>query len=102
MCRVANNTFLTLRNEYWDDPRGYRSGYGSDYYEGSFGFQWWPTKLIMVRPELRFERALHKNGLASSSAGFNTTGAPETVVGPYDNGTRQNQLTAAVDITFHF
>ena len=23
-CRVAPNAFVTLRNEYWDDPHGYR------------------------------------------------------------------------------
>jgi Putative beta-barrel porin-2, OmpL-like. bbp2 len=100
--RLAGNTFLTFRNEYWDDPRGYRSGYGSDYYEGSVGITWWPTKLIVIRPELRFDHAFKKDGLASSTAEFNTTGAVETVDGPYDNGTRQSQLTAAIDVTFHF
>ena len=33
--RIAKNAFLTLRNEFWDDPQGYRSGYDSTYYEGS-------------------------------------------------------------------
>jgi hypothetical protein len=101
-CRLAGNTFFTIRNEYWDDPRGYRSSYGSDYYEGALGFTWWPTKLIVVRPEVRFEHAFKHNGLASSSANFNSTGAPEVVAGPYDNGTKQSQLTFAVDITYHF
>ena len=102
MCRVAPNAFLTLRNEWWDDPDGYRSGYGSAYYEGSIGAQYWPNKLIMIRPEIRFEHALRHDGLASSSAAFNGTGLPETVAGPYDNGTKQTQVTFAVDITYHF
>jgi len=102
MCRVAPNAFLTLRNEWWDDPDGYRSGYGSSYYEGAIGAQYWPNKLIMIRPEIRFEHAFRHDGLASSSAAFNGTGAPETVAGPYDNGTKQTQVTFAVDITYHF
>jgi hypothetical protein len=102
MYRIAPNAFVTLRNEWWDDPSGYRSGYSSSYYEGSIGMQYWPNKLIMLRPEIRYEHAFERNGLASSSAAFNGTGAPETVSGPYDSGTKQSQVTVACDITYHF
>lgn len=102
MARVANNAFLTFRNECWDDPDGYRSGYDSVYYEGSIGMQWWPDKLVMIRPEVRFEHSFAAHGLASSTAAYNTTGAPIVANGAYDNGTRQSQLTIAVDATFHF
>jgi hypothetical protein len=102
MRRVAPNVFITFRNEIWDDPSGYRSGYSSCYTEHSIGFQWWPNKLIMVRPEIRFEHCWTDDGLASSSAAFNSTGAPARFKGAYDNGTRDSQLTAAVDVTWHF
>jgi len=100
--RLACNTFLTVRNEYWDDPNGYRSGYSSPYSEHAIGITWWPNKLLVIRPEIRFEHCYKTNGLASSSAAFNTSGAPETFYGAYDNGTRTSQLTFAIDATFHF
>jgi hypothetical protein len=102
MYRFAPNAFFTLRNEWWDDPAGYRSGYSSSYDENAIGMQYWPNKLIMIRPEVRFEHAFNKGALASSSAAFNGTGAPEHVDGPYDGGTKQSQITFAIDITYHF
>ena len=100
--RIAPNAFFTVRNEYWDDPQGYRSGYSSPYSEHAMGITWFPNKLLMIRPEIRFERCYKTNGLASSTANYNTSGAPQTFYGAYDNGTRQNQLTFAIDATFHF
>jgi hypothetical protein len=100
MYRFAPNAFLTLRNEYWDDPSGYRSSYSSDYYEGAIGAQYWPSKLIMIRPEVRFEHAFKHNGLSSTSAPY--AGAGGIVSGPFDNGVKQSQVTLAVDITYHF
>jgi len=102
MRRVAPNVFLTIRNEIWDDPSGYRSGYSSCYDEHAVGFQWWPNKLLMVRPEIRFDHCWRDDGLASTTAAFNTTGAPARFKGAYDNGARDSQLTAAVDVTWHF
>jgi hypothetical protein len=102
--RIAGNAFLTLRNEFWDDPQGYRSGYASPYYEGAFGMTWWLDKLIVLRPEVRFEHAMKHDGLASTSSAINPTGGamPARVNGPYDNGFKQSQLTFACDLTFHF
>ena len=100
--RLAPNAFFTVRNEWWDDPQGYRSGYSSPYSEHAMGITWFPNKLLMIRPEIRFEHCYKTNGLASSSAAFNTSGAPETTYGAYDNGTRTSQLTFAIDATFHF
>lgn len=102
MDRIAPNAFLTLRNEWWADPEGYRSGYSSTYYEGTFGMTWWVNKLLVLRPEIRFEHSFASHGLASSTAAFNTTGAPVVANGAYDNGTRHSQLTLACDATFHF
>jgi hypothetical protein len=100
--RIACNAFLTIRNEVWNDPDGYRSGYGSCYSEHDIGITWQVNKLLIIRPEIRFEHAYKENGTASSSAAFNSTGGPAVFHGPYDNGTRLSQLTFAVDATFHF
>jgi hypothetical protein len=97
MYRFAPNAFFTLRNEIWDDSGGARSSYASTYDENSIGIQYWPNKLIMLRPEIRYEMAFRKNGLGNPSG----TG-PVTEAGPYDNGHKTKQITFAVDITYHF
>jgi hypothetical protein len=100
--RLAPNAFLSIRNEWWDDGGGARSGYASAYDENSLGVTYYPNKLIFIRPEVRFEHAFTHNGLASTTAAYNSTGAPKTVAGPYDSGTKQSQITFAIDITYHF
>jgi Putative beta-barrel porin-2, OmpL-like. bbp2 len=100
--RLGPNTFLTFRNEYWDDPDGWRSGYASPYYEGSVGITWWMNKLMVLRPELRFEHCFKANSLESASGADNSTGAPLNLPGAYDNGLKQSQLTLFCDITWHF
>ena len=100
--RFAPNAFLTIRNEYWDDPDGFRSGYASPYYEGSVGITWWMNKLLVFRPELRFEHCFKANGLESASGPDNFSGAPEVMAGAYDNGLKQSQLTFMCDVTYHF
>jgi len=100
--RIAPNAFLTFRNEWWDDPDGFRSGYASPYYEGSVGITWWMNKLMVFRPEIRFEHCFKANSLESASGADNSTGLPETLPGAYDNGLKQSQLTFLCDITYHF
>jgi hypothetical protein len=100
--RIAPNAFLTFRNELWDDPTGYRSGYSSAYFESSVGITWWASKLVAFRPEIRYDHCFSQNGLESTSGADNTTGAPARMHGAYDNGTRDNQVTFAVDVTYHF
>jgi Putative beta-barrel porin-2, OmpL-like. bbp2 len=82
MHRISKNAFLTLRNEFYDDSGGARTGFATCYYEGTFGMTWWPNKLICVRPEVRFDHSF-----AASS---------------YNNGTRHSQGTLACDVTYHF
>jgi hypothetical protein len=72
------------------------------YCEDAIGITWFPNKLIMVRPEIRFEHSFKHDGLASSSANFNSSGEVIHADGAYDNGTRQSQVTAAIDMTIHF
>lgn len=80
--RLGAATFLCLRNEYFDDFVGSRTGYDTAYTEHSLGLTWWPDKLITVRPEIRYDHAVNKPA--------------------YDNGTRYQQFTAQCDVVFHF
>jgi len=100
--RTSGNSFLTIRNEYWDDPDGWRSGYASPYYEGSVGMTVWLNKLIYIRPEVRYEHSFKANSLESASGADNPDGVPITLAGAYDNGIKQSQVTLACDITYHF
>jgi len=100
--RIAPNAFITLRNEYWDDPDGFRSGYSSPYYEGSLGVTYWFNKLIVIRPEVRYEHCFKANALESASGPDNSTGVPTPMAGAYDNGLKQSQVTVACDVTYHF
>jgi hypothetical protein len=102
MCRISPTAFLTLRNEFWDDPSGFRSGYSSSYYESSLGVTWWMNKLLVFRPEIRFDHSFRYDGLESSTGPDNSTGIPTRMAGAYDNGTRQSQVTLMCDVTYHF
>jgi Putative beta-barrel porin-2, OmpL-like. bbp2 len=82
MFRIARNAFFTVRNEYFNDKVGSRTGFATDYSEHSIGITWWPDKLITIRPELRYDHSYAER--------------------VYDNGTRHNQLVFTTDMIFHF
>ena len=82
MRRLADNAFLTIRNEWYDDPAGARTGASTSYYEGSVGITWWANKLLVLRPEIRFEHSFQQPS--------------------FDNYTRKSQVTLATDVTYHF
>jgi hypothetical protein len=62
--------------------KGQRTGYATKYSENTLMWCHWIGTTIQLRPELRFERAWDKKA--------------------YDNGRRNNQLTVASDLIFHF
>ena len=93
MFRLGPSTFLTIRNEAFDDEDGQRTGFATLYSEHAIGITWWPTKLITFRPEIRYERT------------YGTHGSPSDLVDeakPYDNGTRRQQVTAQFDVIYRF
>src|SRR5262249_49873758 len=49
MFRIAPSAFLTLRNEFYNDIVGSRTGHATKYSEHSFGLTWWPDKIITLR-----------------------------------------------------
>jgi hypothetical protein len=93
MIRLGPSTFLTFRNEVFDDTDGQRTGYATLYSEHSIGLTYWPNRLITFRPEIRFDRAYGTHG---------TPYDPVNEAKPFNNGTRRNQFTAEFDVIFHF
>ncbi len=79
---INKSNYLSIRNEYFDDIRGQRTGFKTKYIEDAFSWGHWVETTILFRPELRYEHA------------FN---APA-----YNSGTRYSQFTAAGDVIFFF
>ena len=79
---LSPHDYLTIRNEYFDDMKGQRTGFKTRYTEHLIGWGHWVGSTVLFRPELRFERSYD---------------APA-----YDNGTKRNQLTFACDMILFF
>jgi hypothetical protein len=74
--------YLTIRNEYFDDIRGQRTGYRTQYTEHLLGWGHWIGTTILIRPELRFEHS------------YDTPA--------YNLGTKKSQFVFASDVIYHF
>jgi hypothetical protein len=79
---LSVHDFLSFRSDFLDDKKGQRTGYATKYSENTIMWCHWIGSTVQLRPELRFERAWDQKA--------------------YDNGRRQNQLTVASDLIFHF
>jgi hypothetical protein len=82
MFRLSPGAFFTVRNEYFRDKVGSRTGFATPYTEHSIGLTWWPDKLITIRPELRFDHSYD--------------------VPAYNNGRDKSQLAFVTDVIYHF
>ena len=82
--KLNDKDYLSLRNDFLDDPQGQRTGYATQYTSQTLGYSHKFTKFLQVRPEIRYEEAWG-------------TGAT-----PYNNGTAPNQATFSADIIFKF
>jgi|SRR5271169_1048882 len=79
---INKSNYLSIRNEYFDDIRGQRTGFKTRYIEDAFSWGHWIGTTVLLRPELRYEHAFD---------------APA-----YNSGTRYSQFTAAGDVIFFF
>ena len=79
---LSVHDFISFRSDFLDDKKGQRTGYATKYSENTIMWCHWIGSTVQLRPELRFERAWDRKA--------------------YDNGQRQNQLTVASDLIFHF
>jgi hypothetical protein len=75
-------SFFTIRNEWWKDTDGERSGFPSTYTSNAIGYSRYLTPNILWRPEIGYYRSW--------------------TVPAFDNGTRKNQLMCAFDFTIRF
>jgi hypothetical protein len=82
MYRMTGNSFLSFRNEFFDDIRGQRTGFKTKYTEDGIGITFWPNRLTTVRPEVFYEHAYD--------------------LFAFDSGTKPNQFIGAIDVIFHF
>jgi hypothetical protein len=80
--QLSPKNYLSIRNEFFDDEKGQRTGFKSRYSEHLLGWGHWIGTTILLRPELRFERS------------YDATA--------YDNGTKKNQFTVAGDVIYFF
>ncbi len=74
--------FIGLRNEFFDDLRGQRTGYKTRYVEDGLSWNHWIGSTLLFRPELRWEHAFDANA--------------------YDTGHRHSQFMFAADVTAFF
>jgi len=80
--KTSDKSYLVLRSDCLDDPRGYRTGFPGAYFEHTLGFIYHITPWCMTRPAVRFDY---------------TSGQKA-----YDNGTRREQFTFNWDFIIRF
>jgi hypothetical protein len=80
--QFSKKDYLSIRNEYFDDIKGQRTGTKSRYTEHLIGWGHWIGTTILVRPEVSFGRSYDNPA--------------------YDNGTKKNQLMFAGDVIWFY
>jgi hypothetical protein len=80
--QFSKKDFITIRNEWWKDTDGERSGFPSTYTSNAIGLSHNFTPTLQVRPEIGFYRSW--------------------TVPAFDLGTKKNQLMAGFDMTIRF
>ncbi len=73
---------LIVRNEYFDDIAGQRTGFKTKYTEHALSWNHWLGSTLVFRPELRFEHAYNSPA--------------------YDSGLRHSQLMLAADVIWFY
>lgn len=81
---VSKRDYISIRNGYLGDPQGNRTGFATSYSDHTIGFIHYFNDYIRIRPEIRYERA-YADGIT-----------------PYDNGTKKDQYSAAMDLIIRF
>jgi len=54
MFAVSKRDYFTVRNEWWRDERGERSGFASTYTSHSVGWSHMLSDVVMIRPEIGY------------------------------------------------
>jgi len=74
--------YLSIRSDFLDDMKGQRTGYKTRYVEETLMWGHWAGSTVLLRPEIRFDRAIDRAA--------------------YDSGTRKSQFQLAMDVIFKF
>ena len=80
--QLSKKDYISLRNEYFNDMRGQRTGFRTKYTEHEISWNHWIGSTVLFRPELRYEHAYD---------------APA-----YDSGLKKSQLMFATDVIWFF
>jgi hypothetical protein len=82
MFLVSSRDYVTIRNEWWKDEEGERTGFPSTYTSNTIGWAHYFSPTVEVRPEIGFYRSW--------------------TIPAFDLGTRKNQLMCALDVIYRF
>jgi hypothetical protein len=82
LIQLSDRDYITVRNEWWKDTDGERSGFPSTYTSNAIGICHNFSPEIQIRPEIGYYRSW--------------------TVPAFDNGTRKNEFMAAFDFTVRF
>jgi hypothetical protein len=88
--QFSKHNYLTIRNEFFNDMTGQRTGTKTKYSEHLVGWGHWIGTTILLRPELRFEHSYDRPAYDSPCL---PCGLP---------GTKKSQLTFSSDAIFFF
>ena len=80
--QVGKKNYISIRNEFFDDLKGQRTGYKTPYSEHLLGWGHWIGSTILLRPEVSFLRAYDYPA--------------------FDTGTKKNQAMVAGDIIWFY
>jgi hypothetical protein len=56
MFQISPRDYITVRNEWWRDERGMRSGFAGDYTSHALGLSHQFNDVLMIRPEIGYYR----------------------------------------------
>lgn len=82
MYAISNRDYITVRNEWYRDERGMRTGFAGDYSSHTVGISHQFNDYLMLRPEVGYYRNWTQPA--------------------FDLGTRNGMLMAGFDLTFRF
>jgi hypothetical protein len=82
MFKLTNRDYFTVRNEYYRDERGMRTGFAGTYSSHTIGLSHQFNDVMMLRPEIGYYRNWHE--------------------GAFDGGTRKGLLLYGFDFTYRF
>jgi hypothetical protein len=80
--QFTKTDYLSIRNEYFNDIKGQRTGFQSKYTEHAVSWNHWIGSTLLFRPEIRYERAYDQPA--------------------YNGGTRKNQFMLAGDVLLFY